>query len=229
MNMRIKTGIEGLDDMLNGGIPKGHTVAVIGAFGTGKTTFAMQFIWEGLINGERCIFLSLEEDEDSVVESASKFGWDYSKYLGSQLQLLKLDPEDAKSSVERLESDIPELIKEFEATRIAVDSISLITMMYNSIDEKRKVVFKLAKSIKESGATAVFTAEVDPKNPKVSRDGIVEYVVDGVILLSFLEENNVVKLTIRVLKMRRTQHSREVKLYEIGEGGINVLAQADVF
>lgn len=229
MNMRIKTGIEGLDDMLNGGIPKGHSVAVIGAFGTGKTTFAMQFIWEGLINGEKCIFLSLEEDEDSVVESANRFGWDYSNYLGSQLQLLKLDPEDAKSSVERLESDIPELIKEFGATRIAVDSISLITMMYDSIDEKRKIVFKLAKSIKESGATAIFTAEVDPKNPKVSRDGIVEYVVDGVILLSFLEEHNVIKLTIRVLKMRRTQHSREVKLYEISEGGINVLAQADVF
>ncbi len=226
---RVKTGIEGLDDMLNGGIPKGHSVAVIGAFGTGKTTLAMQFIWQGLINGEKCIFLSLEEDEESVIESAKKFGWDYSKYLNTNLQILKLDPEDAKSSVERLEGDIPELIKDFGATRVAVDSISLITMMYSNIEEKRKIVFKLSKSIKESGATAIFTAEVDPQNPKVSRDGIVEYVVDGVILLSFLEDGNFLKLTVRILKMRRTQHSREVKVYEIGEGGINVLSEADVF
>ena len=229
MKMRVKTGINGLDDMLGGGIPKGHSIAVIGSFGTGKSTFAMQFIWEGLLNGEKCIFMSLEEDEKSLMESAKAFGWDFSKYIDDSLLLLKLDPEDAKSSVERLEGDIPELIREFKATRIAIDSISLITMMYDNIEEKRRIVFKLSKSIKESGATAVFTAEVDPKNPEVSREGIVEYVVDGVILLSFLEENNRLKLTLKILKMRRTAHSREVKIYEIGKNGINVLAEADIY
>ncbi|OYT60253.1 KaiC domain-containing protein [Euryarchaeota archaeon ex4484_178] len=226
---RLRTGISGLDEMLGGGIPKGHSIAVIGSFGTGKSTFAMQFIWEGLINGEKCIFMSLEEDEESLLESAKAFGWDFSKYINNNLLLLKLDPEDAKSSVERLEGDIPELIKEFGASRVAIDSISLITMMYRDLDEKRRIVFKLSKSIKESGATAILTAEVDPRNPEVSRDGIVEYVVDGVILLSFLQENNRLKLALRILKMRRTAHSREVKLYEIGENGINVLAEADVF
>jgi KaiC domain protein len=226
---RLKTGIGGLDEMLGGGIPKGHSIAVIGSFGTGKSTFAMQFIWEGLVNGEKCIFMSLEEDEESLIESAKAFGWDFSKYLDNNLLLLKLDPEDAKSSVERLEGDIPELIKEFGASRVAIDSISLITMMYRDLDEKRRIVFKLSKSIKESGATAILTAEVDPRNPEVSRDGIVEYVVDGVILLSFLRETNRLKLTLRILKMRRTAHSREVKIYEIGNKGINVLAEADVF
>ncbi len=227
---RVKTGVGGLDDMLNGGIPKGHSIAVIGAFGTGKSTLAMQFIWEGLKNGERCIFLSLEEDEESILESAGSFGWDFSTHVeNGNLLIIKLEPEDAKSSVERLEGDIPELIRTRRASRIVVDSISLITMMYESMDEKRKIVFKLSKSIKESGATALFTTEVDPTNPLVSRDGIVEYVVDGVILLSFLEESHRLKLTIRILKMRRTQHSREVKEYEIGDNGITVLSEADVF
>lgn len=227
---RVKTGVEGLDDMLNGGIPRGHSIAIIGAFGTGKSTLAMQFIWEGLRNGERCIFLSLEEDEESIVKSASSFGWDFATHIeNGNLLVIKLEPEDAKSSVERLEGDIPELIRTRKASRIVVDSISLITMMYENVDEKRKIVFKLSKSIKESGATALFTAEVDPKNPLVSRDGIVEYVVDGVILLSFLEEAHRLKLTIRILKMRRTRHSREVKEYEIGDKGIIVLSEADVF
>ena len=226
---RVKTGIEGLDEMLGGGIPKGHSVAVIGSFGTGKTTFSMQFIWEGLKNGESCIFLSLEEDEDSILESARSFGWDMEEYVESgSLLILKLDPEDAKSSVERLEGDIPELIEERQASRVAVDSISLITMFYEDEERKRETVFRLVKSIKDSGATAVLTAEVDPKNPMVSRDGIVEYVVDGVILLSFLERDNKLNLTLRVLKMRRTRHSREVKVYEIGEGGITVYALGDV-
>lgn len=227
--MRIKTGIEGLDDMLGGGIPKGHSIAVIGAFGTGKTTFAMQYIWEGLKNGERCIYISLEEDEESIVESARNFGWDFSKYMSSDLLLVKLEPEDARSSIRRIEAELPEIIKEFKASRIAVDSVSLITMLFKKEEEKREALFKLSKSIKESGATAIFTAEVDPRNPQVSRDGIIEYVVDGVIHLSFREEENRLRLILRILKMRRTRHSREVKPYEITERGIRVLSEAAVF
>lgn len=229
MLMRIKTGIEGLDEMLEGGIPKGHSVAVIGSFGTGKTTLAMQYIWEGLRNGEKCIFISLEEDESSIVESARNFGWNFEKYVDNTLLLVKLEPEDAKSSIQRLESDIPQVIQEFEASRIAVDSVSLLTMLYPSEEARRKAVFSLSKSIKDCGATAIFTAEVDPRNPTVSRDGIVEYVVDGVILLSFREAGKKLELVLRILKMRRTKHSREVKPYEITESGINVLSESEIF
>ena len=229
MMMKIKTGIEGLDIMLGGGIPQGHTVAVIGSFGTGKTTFAMQYIWEGIKNGEKCIFISLEEDEKSIIESAKNFDWDFSSYMDRQLLLVKLDPEDAQSSINRIEAELPQIIREFGATRIAVDSVSLITMMLKEDEEKRRAVFLLSKSIKESGATAIFTAEVDPKNPFMSREGIVEYVVDGVILLSFKEEANKLNLVLRVVKMRRTKHSREVKPYEITERGIKVLSESTVF
>ncbi len=227
--MRIKTGIGGLDDMMDGGFPDGHSVAVIGSFGTGKTTFAMQYIWEGLKNGEKCIFLTLEEDEKSIMENARNFGWNFEKYLNDNLLLIKLEPEDARSSVERLEGEVPEIIKEFNAKRIAIDSVSLISMLYEKEDEKRKALFSLSRSIKDSGATAVFTAEVDPKNPNVSRDALVEYVVDGVILLSFREVNNRLMLTLKILKMRRTKHSRDVKPYNITENGIEVLSESEIF
>jgi len=227
--MKIKTGIDGLDEMLEGGIPAGHSIAVIGSFGTGKTTFAMQYIWEGLINGEKCIFLSLEEDEGSIIETASTFGWDFGKYLNEQLLLIKLEPEDAGNSVKRLEGEIPQVIRDFEASRIAIDSVSLITMLFENEEDKRMNLFALSKSIKESGATAVFTAEVDPKNPNVSRDALIEYVVDGVILLTPIEQQNRIMLTLKILKMRRTKHSREVKPYEITSSGLVVLAQSDIF
>ncbi len=227
--MRVRTGIKGLDEMMDGGIPEGHSVAVIGSFGTGKTTFAMQFIWEGLKNGEKCIFMSLEEDEESIIRTAQSFGWDFATHLDKNLLLIKLEPEDAKSSINRLEGEIPEIIREFGASRIAVDSVSLISMLFNSDEERRKALFRMSKSIKECGATAVFTAEVDPKNPTVSRDGLVEYVVDGVILLSFIEEGNRLMLTLRVVKMRRTKHSREVKPYHITDQGIEVLSESTIF
>lgn len=227
--MRIKTGIEGLDEMLGGGIPAGHSIAVIGSFGTGKTTFAMQYIWEGLKNGEKCIYITLEEDEKSIIESAKDFGWNFSNYLNDKLLLVKLEPEDAKTSIRRIEAELPQIIRDFGATRIAVDSVSLLTMMFRNEREMREAVFMLSKSIKDSGATAVFTAEVDPHNPNVSREGIIEYVVDGVILLSFREEGNKLSLVLRILKMRRTKHSREVKPYEITENGIKVLSEAMVF
>ncbi len=227
--MRITTGIKGLDEMMDGGFPKGHSVAVIGSFGTGKTTFAMQYIWEGLKNGEKCIFLSLEEDENSIIETAKSFGWDFEKYLDDSLLLIKLEPEDAGSSVKRLEGEIPQVIKEFGASRIAIDSVSLITMLFKSEEDKRTNLFALSKSIKDSGATAILTAEVDPKNPNVSRDGLVEYVVDGVILLTPREMNNRIMLTLKILKMRRTKHSREVKPYEISSEGIEVLSESEIF
>ncbi len=227
--MRMTTGISGLDDMIQGGIPEGHSVAVIGSFGTGKTTFAMQFIWEGLQRGERCIFMSLEEDEESLIETAKTFGWNFEEYLDKTLFLIKIEPEDAGTSIKRLEGEIPEMIKEVEAKRIAIDSVSLITMLFKNDEDRRKYLFSLSKSIRESGATAVFTAEIDPHNPQGSRDGLVEYVVDGVILLKLMEDNNIMRPILRVLKMRRTKHSREVKPYEITENGISVMSESAVF
>src|SRR5438046_10276394 len=70
----VLTGIDGLDEMLGRGVPAGHIITVLGSFGTGKTTFALQFLMQGLINGETAVFISLEEDVDSVVANAEASG-----------------------------------------------------------------------------------------------------------------------------------------------------------
>src|SRR5512136_1756955 len=94
---RLKTGIGGLDEMLQGGLPENHIVLVMGSFGTGKTTFGLQFLLEGLRNAEPCIFISLEEDKESILKNASSFGWDLSEVLDKKkLGLFKLEPSDAK-------------------------------------------------------------------------------------------------------------------------------------
>lgn len=228
----IRTGIAGLDEMLGGGITQGHTIVAMGSFGTGKTTFSLNFIHQGLMEGESAIFISLEEDEESILESARAYGWDLEPFIQSKkLYLLKLEPQDASATLMRIKTDLPKAIKSVGAKRIVFDSASLLNMIIDSEKEKRSALFNLSKLLKESGATSLLTAEVRSDNPSASRDGLAEYVADGVILLSYAEGSGKreLQLTIRVLKMRRQAHSRAIKPYTIGQNGIQVHTQSEVF
>ena len=229
---RVKTGVEGLDEMLQGGFPENHIVVVMGSFGTGKTTMALQFMIEGIRNGEPCIFISLEEDRESITRNAAAFGWDVSKAIDSKkLGLFKLEPSDAKTTVTRIKSDLPKFIKSFGAKRVVIDSVSLLNMMFEDDTERRTNLFNLCQLLRSTGATTLLTAEVKDENPRSSRDGLAEYTADGVVLLQSDEthEGGEVQLTVRILKMRRTGHSRRVKPYSISDKGIVVHAGADVF
>ncbi len=228
---RIKTGIEGLDQMLRGGVPKGHVFTVMGAFGTGKTTFSLQYIWEGLQKGESGIFISLEEDKDAMIETGLSYGWDFQEYLDQgKLAVEKLRPEDAEATIKRIKSDLPRFIKDFGAERIALDSISLMNMMMDTPQQKRDQLFALSEMIKETGATALLTAEVKDDNPESSRDGLIEYTADGVILLRYNQnESGEVQLSIQVKKMRRIEHSRKIKSFDITDSGIEVHMEGAVF
>lgn len=229
---RIKTGVPGLDEMLQGGLPEGHIVLLMGSFGTGKTTMALQFLIEGLKDGENCIFISLEEDKESITKNASSFGWDLSGAIDKKkLGLFKLEPSDAKTTITRIKSELPKFVKTFGAKRVVLDSVSLLNMMFTDENDRRSNLFNLCQLLKSTGATTLITAEVKDENPRSSRDGLAEYTADGVLLLQSDEskEGSEVQLTIRVLKMRRTAHSRRVKPYSITEKGLVVHAGAEVF
>jgi len=136
----VLTGIDGLDEMLGRGVPAGHIITVLGSFGTGKTTFALQFLMQGLINGERAVYISLEEDVDSVVANAASFGWDLKRYLKEKkLHIVKLEPVDAKTTVTRIRSELPDFIKRSGASRVAIDSISLLNMLFANDTERRRL------------------------------------------------------------------------------------------
>lgn len=229
---KLDTGIKGLDEMLNGGIPQGHIVALIGSCGTGKTTLCMHYLLAGLKAGENGIFISLEEDQQAITKSAASFGWDIQQFLtAGTMAIYKLDPADAKAALTKMKTDLPAEIKRMGAKRVVFDSISLLNMMFDSPAECRAQLFTLSQTIKGAGATAIFTAEARPEQPWVSRDGLVEYVADGVIVLSYTDpqEHGEIKLSIRVMKMRRTAHSRKIKPYAVGPKGIEVMAGAEMY
>ncbi len=229
---RVKTGIAGLDEMLQGGLPENHIVVVMGSFGTGKTTLGLQFLVEGLRQAEPCIFISLEEDKESILKNALTFGWDLTPALeAKKLGVFKLEPSDAKTTITRIRSELPKFVKSFGAKRVVLDSVSLLNMMFEDDNERRSNLFNLCQLLRSTGATTILTAEVKDENPRSSRDGLAEYTADGVLLLQSDEskEGGEVQLTIRIMKMRRTAHSRRVKPYSITDKGMVVHAGADVF
>jgi KaiC domain protein len=227
---RVSTGIDGLDEMLEGGIPAGHIVVVIGDAGSGKTTLSLQYIYEGLCKGESCIYISIEEELESILSTAVSYGWDMRKYIETQkLEILKLDLTDIKTAARRIKVDLPELIKSLGATRLVIDSITLFGMMFDDPMERRIRLVDLNKTIKKMGITTLYTSETDIKNPFHSKDGIVEYSSDGILFLQQGETSNNIKMTLRILKMRRIMHDRMSRPYEISGTGIKVYPMEMVY
>jgi KaiC domain protein len=219
---RVSTGVPGLDVLMNGGIPKGHAILYLGPPGAGKTTFGLAFIWDGLKKGERCVTITLEEDKEALIKTAAQFGWDFGTALKNrQLAVIKMDPTDLKGTTKLLRAEFPRILKLFGASRVLVDPLSVFELLFLDYAEKRQRIFELCDLVKRAGATAVYTAEANPMNPSQTRDGIIEYAVDGFVVLRYIEPKHGggLKYAVRVTKLRRTDHSKDLCEYEITSRG----------
>ena len=92
-NLKVKTGIEGLDNFIEGGFPKGRVYLVAGETGTGKTTFALQYLYYGVSYGDNGIYVTIDEKPERVVEDALTLGWDLEKLIDeNRLLMVELSP-----------------------------------------------------------------------------------------------------------------------------------------
>ena len=226
---KVPTGVAGLDEMLGGGFPAGHVVLVSGLPGTGKTCLGLQFLFAGIAAGEKGVFLSLEEDVPQLVETAGQFKWPVDSAVSKgTLKIIRLDPKETRQSLHRIQGELGKELAAMGVARVVVDSVSLLNMLSDDEQGRRATLFALAAACRASGATSLLTAEADPQHPEVTRDGLSEYVSDGVVLLGYRTgaDGHRVGLSLRVLKMRRTPHVRTVQPYAITANGIVVDAKA---
>ncbi|MFB6300238.1 MAG: KaiC domain-containing protein [Halobacteriales archaeon] len=229
---RIEIGIEGLDSMIQGGVPERSLMVTIGAPGTGKTTFGLQFLQHALEAGENAVYITLEESFDRVINTADDKGWEFSEYVdNNQLAIVDLDPVEMANSLTSIRSELPNLIQDFGATRLVLDSVSLLEMMYDKQATRRNEIFDFTTSLKAAGVTTMLTSEASEDNPFVSRFGIIEYLTDAVFVLRYIRPDDFreTRLAVEIQKIRDANHSRETKPYEITSEGISVYRQANIF
>ncbi|QHS17757.1 KaiC domain-containing protein [haloarchaeon 3A1-DGR] len=229
---RMDLGIEGLDEMILGGVPRRSLITTIGAAGTGKTTFALQFLHEALTNGDRGVYITLEESREAILSTAEEKGYDFREYESDGLlSVVSIDPIEMANSLASIGNELGRLIREFGAERLVLDSVSLLEMMYDHPAKRRSEIFDFTRSLKEAGVTTMLISEASESNPYASRHGIVEYLTDAVFILQYVRPSDFreTRLAIEIQKIRNANHSRETKPYEITSEGISVYQQANIF
>lgn len=223
MLQRITTGIPGLDNLLEGGFVEGSTVLLAGGPGTGKTIFCAQFMREGLQKGEKCLYVTLEESPEDILNDCSRFGWNIDKYLSTgQLQIIFKDPLGL-IDIKRMFDDV----SNGKIKRVAIDSTSLLGLHFNNPADVRKNLFQVLQAIKHSGATTMVTAESPEEGKTITRFGVEEYVTDGVILLHYLGLGGSIYHSLQIRKMRRTNHGKDIYPMDITSKGI-VIKKSEV-
>ena len=222
---RVPTGIPGLDDLVEGGIPENFIVLVSGTSGTGKTTFTMQYLTEGVKKyNEKGIYIGLGESIDIIEQSMKNFGMDLNK-LAEDDQLVFADiPALEFEEVEALLEGISE-----DTTRLVIDPLSALLFRYEAMDLRQKIR-ELVEIIRSKNITALITTELPENSKGISRFGIEDFLSDGIIVLYYFREGAKRYRGIEVRKMRGTNHSSDIHLYKISSGqGINVFKNRITF
>ena len=229
---RIDIGIGGLDAMIQDGIPEQSLIATIGGPGTGKTTLGLEFLGHALENDERAVFIDLEGSRNEVIQTADDRGWGFSDYLSTgQLSVVDLDPVQMANSLTSIRNELPGLIQDFGASRVVMDSVSLLEMMFEDQAARRNQIFDFTLSLKNAGVSTLLTSEASEADAYHSKFGTIEYLVDAVFILQYVrtETFGETRLAIEIQKIRNANHSREMKPFELTSQGLKVYEQANIF
>ena len=218
---RLKTGIATLDELLGDGIPRGSSLLVAGAAGTGKTVMLLEFLYRGARAGEKGILFSFEETEERLRATARGLGWNLDAELERGMVAIVFIPQPDIL----VEGDLlmmKERIEAMGAKRVAIDSVSVFLYKVAESSRVRTKIFQLATIVQNVGAVGFFATDIPYGANQLSRYGVEETVVDGAILLSATEQGLERQRYLEVYKLRNTAHTTGRHEMTIGAGGITV-------
>ncbi|MBI2085212.1 MAG: AAA family ATPase [Candidatus Aenigmarchaeota archaeon] len=216
---RVKTGIPGLDDLMEGGLVPGSSILVAGHTGAGKTLFCMQFLWSGLQKGEPGVYISFEQTPEELKDDAIIFGWNFDSYERKGMCKIAFYNPFEIADVNKI---ITDEISKVRAKRVVIDSTSIFAMYLNDEFKVREKLYKLIEKLKQTGCTVLMTSEILEESIGFSRYGVEEFVADAVIVLNYLGVGGEFARGLTVRKMRRTNHYKDMVPFDVTKDGLVV-------
>ena len=224
---RVATGVSGLDEMLSGGFVPGTAILVRGAPGCGKTSLSLQYLIHGALNNEPGLFISFEEFPASIHRDAESLGWNLSELEETgQLHLMFTSPQVLLDSLASPTSALGRLMLEGGIRRVVVDSITHFTRLTSDNIRLRRYYSTIVNGFKREGVTTLLLGEESRAPNPQQEKGSLSFVVDAILLLRYVEVESTIQRAIVVLKMRGSDHAKDIRRIEIRKGGLVV---ADVF
>jgi circadian clock protein KaiC len=238
---RVSTGIEGLDSLIQGGLPKGSIILISGPPGCGKSIFCFQFLYEGEKKGEKCLFMTLDKKSEGLLIQAKQLGFDFQQSIDdNQVKFLYLNisnkfvyetmtNEILQGNYDRIVldsitplSEMPMVMRPSEGTNVDSSMINFEEFPDDvSLPTRRLHLRYIISALESTNSTSIITSELPVGSSLLSRDGISEFLADGVITLSLDPTMNRRKLS--VMKMRNTKHTLKPHDILIDYGGIKII------
>jgi KaiC/GvpD/RAD55 family RecA-like ATPase len=226
---RVKTGIAGLDEMLNGGIPAGRHVALYGGPGSGKTSFCFEFLYQGAKMGEPGLYITLEETTDDIIEnmkSTFPLLTDTAQLIEDKtLEILKPD----KLDLEDVANILEDRITSNGIKRAVIDSATMIRLSFKNDIDYRQTLFEFLSLLRNLDVTTITTVEATSARREEMKFDIEHFVMDGIINLYNMDREDRRVRAMEVFKMRGTDHSRDLVPFKVTPGGIKVYVGEKVF
>lgn len=232
----MKTGIGAFDPLFaNGGYPRGNTVLVLGGPGSGKSIFGMQFIYQGAKDyGEPGIYVTLDETPKKLKKNVASFGWDLDA-MEAENKIIIIDAASARAGslvegqhsiplgvdINSAISRITAAIKEIGATRLVIDSLSIMNLHAQTEVQIRTNMLRLSTALSDMDVTSLVINEAKTGAIGISEFPKETFMFDGVITLNLDADSQERRVGIR--KMRGTKHVIGSFRFEISDSGITVM------
>ena len=221
---RVSTGIGKLDGMLGGGIPEGESLLLAGPSGSGKSTLGMQFINEGIQQGEPGIIAIFEEIPEEHIQRAKMFGIDFEKpQKEGTLRLIYLRPLDL--SVDETVHEIVKSVKEIGAKRLVIDSLVGFEMALapGFRADFRESLYRMIAALTRLGVTVISTVEIEEDFTSMDLSKFtVSFLADDIVRMRYVSINGQYRKMMMVIKMRRSTHSIDMHEYQITSKGLEI-------
>ncbi|MDG6979460.1 MAG: AAA family ATPase [Nitrososphaerota archaeon] len=241
----VPVGVKGVDPLLDGkGIPRGSSVLLLGAPGSGKTIFSLQFLQAGVAAGEAGVYLSMDEDPERLLANAKQMGVDLTRpvkdgklalvdaspirLLPAKIKLGGAEVGGREFAVSTLVSSLTDAVKKVGATRLVVDPISTLIVHFSDEYTRRIAFLDLIAAASKTKCTTIFVDELN--DAQLQRTHVFEeFLTQGVIVMSKILTGSAFTRVFSVEKMRGIANDTQPHPYKITEQGLEVFPTEQIF